>query len=187
MNEKFTTDRQLIDLAKKVKDAGKDDTPYLNIDGDTAIVVGDANKTEVKKNDYIIKFRMPMSMFDEKPENGELVGNGAYWIITKTFEEVTITPRKDLILSDAIMKLYPFFNDLKEDGTVESYSDAELYSIFALAGDAIHLAMYNIVATFLGIDDVLAEYMLPAYVIQCVSDLVENHPEVFNEAGDFFG
>ncbi|MGM0175686.1 hypothetical protein [Enterococcus sp. DIV0800] len=187
MTQNSMSDRQFIDLAKKVKEAGKDETPYLNIEEKTAIVIGDANKTEVKKNDYTIKFRMPMSMFTERPEGGEPVGKGAYWLITKTFEEISITPRKDLILSDAIMKLVPFFHDLKEDGSMEEYSDAELFSIFAMAGDEIHLAMYNIAATFLGVDDVLAEYMLPGYVIGCVAELVENHPEIFNEAGDFFG
>lgn len=88
---------------------------------------------------------------------------------------------------DAIFKILPFFSKLKEDGNIEDLTREELLSTFAYAKEDIHLAMYNLVATFLGIDDHLGSHMLPFSVIGALSQLIDTHPEIFNEADVFFG
>ncbi len=175
----------LLAISKKLKQTNEDDTPFLVMKDQEISVVGDANKTEVKKDDYSIRFRMPKNKFDEKPEGAAEVGT--YYVFSIDFKGITITPRSDLKILDAVMKIIPFFNKLKENGSIEGLEKEELFSVFAQAGEAVHLAIYNLVATFLGIDDELGEYMLPFSVIGAMSQLIDNHPEVFNEADVFFG
>lgn len=185
MSENTINPNHLLDITKKLKEAEKSDVPHLVMEDKLVSVVGDPNLTQVKKADYEIKFRLPMSKFDKQPENSIIVG--PYYVVTETFRDATITPRSDLIIVDSVMKMQPFFKKLHNDGRMEDYSEAELLSIIAAAGEEIVLAMYNLVAVFLGIDDVLGQYMMPFSVLNAMVQLIENHPEVFNEAGDFFG
>ena len=169
----------------QLKKTIEDETPFLIAKEGEIIVVGDANKTEVKKNDYITKFRMPKSEFDTKPEGAQEIGD--FYIFSLIYEGISITPRSDLKIVDAIFKILPFFNKLNEDGSIEELGREELLTMFAHAKEEIHLAMYNLVATFLGIDDHLGAHMLPFSVIGALSQLIDNHPEIFNEADVFFG
>ena len=45
---------QLDDLKLAIKEAEKDDTPYIGIKDDELHILGDPNKTEVKAADYVI-------------------------------------------------------------------------------------------------------------------------------------
>lgn len=183
--ENTITPDQLLGLAKQMQRAEEDTTPFAVVNGKDVSVVGDVNKTEVKKNDYQIKFRFPFSLFETVPKGAQKVGQ--YYVVTTEYKDVSVTPRKDLIILDSIMKVFPFFKKLKENGEVEDYSKEELFSIFAYAGNEVHLALYNLVATFLEIDDELGQYMLPGSVITVMGQIIENHPEMFNEADVFFG
>lgn len=177
--------KDFLAVNNQLKKTNEDSTPFLISKDEDLIVVGDANKTEVKANDYTIKFRMPKTELEAMPSGAKEVGE--YYVFSLSFDGITITPRSDLKIVDAIFKILPFFNKLKEDGSIEDLSREELLSIFAHAKEEIHLAMYNLVATFLGIDDHLGEYMLPFSVVGALSQLIENHPEIFNEADVFFG
>ena len=177
--------KDFLAVNNQLKKTNEDETPFLISKDEELIVVGDANKTEIKKDDYNIKFRMPKSEFDVKPEGAKEIGN--YYVFSLVFDGITITPRSDLKIVDAIFKILPFFNKLKEDGNIEDLSREELLSIFANAKEEVHLAMYNLVATFLGIDDHLGAHMLPFSVVGALSQLIDNHPEIFNEADVFFG
>lgn len=185
MTEERLTPADLLNINKKLKKIDNDDTPFAVVKDEEISVVGDANKTQIKKNDYTLKFRVPISLFTEKPKEAQIVG--ASYVFTVDFPDVTINPRSDLIIVDAIMKITPFFKKLKENGDVEDFTDEELISVFAYAGDEVHLAIYNLVATFLQVNDDIAPYMLPFSVIGALSEIIENHPEVFNEADAFFG
>lgn len=186
---KGLTAEQFAQLAKKITDTKDDETPFLVMDNDNKPnVIGDANKTEIKKNDYTIKFRLPASMVEGSPELlANAVPCGSEYIVTVDYEDRTITPRQDLYIIESIMQLEPFINKLTESGEVKEMNGRELLSTFVHMGDKVHLAMYRIVGTFLNIDDVLGEYMLPATVITAMTQLIDRHPEVFNEADTFFG
>ena len=177
--------KDFLAVNNQLKKTSEDETPFLISKDEELIVVGDANKTEVKTNDYSIKFRMSKSEFDTKPEGAQEIGD--YYVFSLIYEGISITPRSDLKIVDAIFKILPFFNKLNENGSVEDLSREELLSMFANAKEEIHLAMYNLVATFLGIDDHLGAHMLPFSVIGALSQLIDNHPEIFNEADIFFG
>lgn len=177
--------KDFLAISNKLKKTNEDDTPFLVTKDQEMIVVGDANKTAVKAGNYKIKFRMLKDEFTEIPEGATAIGN--YYVFSINFDGIMITPRSDLKIVDAIFKILPFFNKLKENGDIEELSREELLTIFAYAGEEIHLAMYNLVATFLGIDDHFGAHMLPFSVVAALSQLIDNHPEIFNEADVFFG
>lgn len=181
----MVTPEDLVNINEKIKATAEDTTPYLVKKDDTLHVMGDANKTEVKKGDYTIKFRYPRSAFAEIPAGAREVGE--FVVFAVTYPEVTITPRRDIKIIAEIFKLKPFLNTLSEDGKVEERTEEEMFMIVADAGEEMLLAVYNLVATFLGIDDIAGEYMLPGSVITALAQIVETHPEIFNEADVFFG
>ena len=49
----------MLKLSAQIKKAEEDTTPYAVVAGEEIHVVGDANKTEVKKHDYTVRFRFP--------------------------------------------------------------------------------------------------------------------------------
>ncbi|MBL1227991.1 hypothetical protein IW492_01945 [Enterococcus sp. BWB1-3] len=185
MEEKGMKAADFLAISDKLKKTNEDDTPFAIVKDQEVSVIGDANKTEIKQANYSVRFRVPKTFFEEAPEGAKEVGS--FYVFNVDFEGVTITPRSDLKIVDAIMKIIPFFNKLRENGEVEAFDKEELLSIFVNAGDDVHLAIYNLVATFLGIDDQLGEYMLPFSVIENLNKIMDSHPEVFNEADVFFG
>ena len=174
----------IVSINDKLKKTHEDNTPFVVATEEKKVVVGDADQTEVKKNDYVISFRAPVTLFNEKPENAKEV-NGFY-LFNAEFKSVTITPRRNMKLVQYVMELLPFFNKLKENGEIEGRTNNEMLKVFADAGDEVFLALYNLVATFLDIDDKLGEYMLPFSVLSAFNNLAENHPELFNESENFF-
>ena len=61
---KDITYEEFVEMKKKMDEAEEDTTPYAITDGDEISVVGDPNKTEIKKNDYVILFAYP-----QKPQS----------------------------------------------------------------------------------------------------------------------
>ena len=186
MEERGLTPEEFLAIGERLKSMEGDTTPFPVVDGKKISVVGDANRTEVKRNDYEIKFRIPKEMLgNDIPKGAQQVGD--FYAFTVKYKDISVTPRNDLKIVDAIFKLLPFFRKLKDDGSVEEMGKEELFSMFAYANEEIHLAMYNLVATFLGINDRMGEYMLPMSVIHAVVGIMDAHPEIFNEADVFFG
>ena len=171
-------------LGKKAQNTHTDTTPFAVIENKQLVVAGDANNTKVKKHDYTIKFRFPKSELEEKPDDAIEVGD--FYSFAVEYKSVSIAPRDDLKIVDAIYRLQPLIHNLTENGDVQPKSEAELLHIFAQAGDDVHLAIYTIVAEFLGINDWQAQYMKSFSVINAFNDILDNHPEVFNEAETFF-
>lgn len=186
MEERGLTPEEFLAIGERLKSMEKDTTPFPVVDGKKISVVGDANRTEVKRNDYEIKFRIPKEMLGgDMPKGARQVGD--FYVFTVKYKDVSVTPRNDLKIVDAIFKLLPFFKKIKDDGGVEELDEEELFSVFAYAHEEVHLAMYNLVATFLGISDQMGEYMLPVSVIKALYGIMDAHPEIFNEADVFFG
>lgn len=177
-------------VAKAMEKADGDDTPILVNDGETLSIVGDANKTETKRNEYVVSFTTPKSKFKNKPDEKtfetfeEIDG---YYRFSLKFEDVEITPRKNMKVVDSMLKIIPFFKKLGEQGEVEDLTSVEQAQMLLGASEDIHLALYNFVAIFLNIDDELGEYMLPTSVISNVAKIFDNHPEIVNESDIFFG
>lgn len=171
-------------IVEKMNEAKEDETPYI-IQKDDLTVVGDANRTEVKKNDYVIKYRIPREDYPEDIEGAKQIAN--LQIFEETYADISISPRNDIKIVNAVTKVVPFFRELKDDGTITDAKNEVILDKLANAPDEVILAIYNLVATFLGIDDFMGQYMLPFSVIDALSDMMTNHPEIFNEADAFFG
>lgn len=173
----------LNDIAKAIDNAQYDDTPYLINEGDKdkpLMIVGDANKTEVKKNDYKITFMFPDGLLKDIPDNAKVLNDRVY--LQQEFKDQFISPSKNLKMQSSVMKVQEFYFDLKKDGSIEKLSEKELFHRFADLSENFIDAVYNFVAMFLNIPEGLIQYMLVGSVIHAFMDIANNHPEVINES-----
>lgn len=181
---------KFLEIKKAAEKAPDDQTPYAVVTDDKISVLGDANKTEVKKNNYSIWFRIHENMvkkFPFEPVEVLKVDGTDYFKVKVEFKNRTITPRNDIRLMAATTKLIPFFNEFTEDGQVIKMEDSMARDIFLDHYHEFDLAVYNFVATFLGIDDKTGEYMMPISVFEATLSIIENHPELVNASDAFFG
>lgn len=179
----------VVELSKKAQAAKDDDTPFAVVQNGTISVIGDPNKTKVKKNDYIMAFRVPKSLYEERGLTDEAKDVGEFKVFTRKYEGVTITGFTDLHVMSAMLKLQPFFMKAKEDnnGSLEFREPTEMIHLMAAASYDIIKAMYNVAAALLGIDEELGSFMYPAFVMKTMNTLFTAHPEMLNEVENFFG
>lgn len=179
------TQEQFLEMSKNLKKAEEDDTPIIALVNDEVNVVGDANKTELNKHTYSIRFRFPEELSNYKTPDSIEVGK---WFINEiVYEDVFVSPRRDLKVVSAIMGIVPFFKSVSDSGELVNKTDTELLEFARNLPDEIILDMYDIVSAFLNVDESLVEYMSPFSVIEVMGDLIRDYPEVFNEADVFFG
>lgn len=107
--DKFTIN-DWLDINKSLEKAREDDTPHAVLNNGNLAVVGDANKTEVKKVDYQIKFRFEEEELQAYPKNAKKVGK--YIMFTIDFEDIHINPRKDMLLVESALGIYPIITAL---------------------------------------------------------------------------
>lgn len=107
--DKFTIN-DWLDINKSLEKAREDDTPHSVLNNGNLAVVGDANKTEVKKVDYQIKFRFEEGELQAYPKNAKKVGK--YIMFTIDFEDIHINPRKDMLLVESALGIYPIITAL---------------------------------------------------------------------------
>jgi len=178
IREGEATAEAFYEIKKKMDNAVEDDTPYV-IHDKVPKVVGDPHKTTVKKENYTVRFCLPRDKYD-KPENAR--ETKLYYVIDKEYHDIGIEPRNNFRIMGAIIDLIPFYNKLYEDGQMKEFSELEIFSIFAREKKEAHLAVYNIVATFLDIDDETGRYMEPMSVFRVLGEIIEAHPEIINES-----
>lgn len=179
------TQEDFLKIANNLKQAEKDDTPFVVVKNDEIAVVGDANKTHVKRNEYIVSFRFPLSNEIYKTPESKVIGD--FYITNIAYKDVFVSPRRDLTIVGAIMKLIPYFKNLVDDGTIEDKNQEELFEAFVNLEPSILDAMYNVVSAMLDVDESIVDNMMPTSVFKVCAQLIEDYPEVFNEADVFFG
>ena len=150
--------------------ADESDTPFAVVANGEVNVVGDANKTEVNKHDYVINFR--------------IYKNGKYEWVKQEFKDVYITPRNDLKVGRMLTQMLPYFRK-EEDGQSDKFSKDEILAI--IEQDAILDIMYDTVASVLGVPNNLKDFMSTDSVIAAVTQIILDFPEAVNEADTFFG
>lgn len=189
------TAKEFAMVGDKLNNTHTDPTPFPiteeSADGKQVSinVVGDVNKVEQKKANYVIEFLMKKDMLQERlgaiPKTARIAGE--YASLEVEYEDITIVPRNNLIIVEAIMNIQPLVKKLTEGGDVKKMTSMEFITVYNSLGQTINVAMYNIVATFLGIDDSIAAYMQPYSVLNALCLMIDMHPEVFNQADIFFG
>lgn len=172
------TEQEYTTIEEAFKKAEEDTTPFLVASDGEIVVAGDANKTEINKHDFEMKFRVPRNK-----EGGGTV----YEVLTKEFKGVYITPRQDTKIVRMITALIPYFKKIEKSGDVTAFTDEEKQTLFESFDEEIYDIMYDVVASVLGIDKQLRDYMMPVPVLKAVAQIISMYPELINEADTFFG
>lgn len=181
------TQSDLMEIQRKMREAEADNTPFTVIDGGGNMsVVGDANKTEPKTYDYVVRFRIP-AQYKDLVSGGEEIVGGKYVVAEVAYPNVCITPRMDIKIVNCLNDLKPFLVEILEDGESKDRDKEELgkFVMSTLTNDAIMDAMYNLVKTVVGVDDALVPMMMYNSVFENVLNIIRDFPEVINEE-DFF-
>lgn len=151
--------------------------PFPVVNDSELAVVGDANKTELKKYEYQITFEKPVY------EDGKLTGMTTE---TKTYENVYVKPRHNTQIVKWLASMLPYFYKVDEDGNQVEYTKLEMLSIFGKLDGAILDIMYELVAVILGISDEDKDFMVGSSVMETVLKFIEDNPQTANEAMTFF-
>lgn len=175
------TQEEMLKIKAAAKEAEKSERPFPVVKDGEMAVVGDVNNIAVKKHDYTLKFRFPASMGIK----GTKVDD--YVIQEVEYKDVFINGQDDLKILRRLMELIPFFNKIKEDGSLEERTDEELAEIVLQCNDDIVDTTFGIVKTFLHVDDELAPFMLATSVFEIVAKMIIDHSEAWNEGDVFFG
>lgn len=166
-------EKQKIAKFVNAVDAAESSTTPFVITSDELAVVGDANETQRNIHDFKMRFRIPA-------ENG-------FSIKEKKFNGVYITPRQDSKIVKALATIMPYLRRVNAEGDVEKLSVEEVTDVLKSLEDEFFDAAYDVVATVLRIDPALQDYMLPMDVIDALTQIAEQIPEVINETDTFFG
>lgn len=178
---------QLLDAYKKMEEsidnAPESPTPFPVVKNEKLSVIGDANETQVNKHDFTIVFRLPEGVAD-----GEKVPGGVLKEVE--YKDVFVAPRQSGKVISSLCRMLPFFRKIIDtaDGGKEgvSFTRDEVVEMLAEFGDEFVDDMYDLVGKFLKIDDALVDYMLPESAMKATLQILNEYPEIINEAEAFF-
>jgi len=106
----------ILKIEDAIDTARDDDTPYAvygRDDTEVIEVIGDPNKTEVKKSNYNIKFRYTLEELNGNiPEGAEVIAR-RFVVFNHRFDDITLNPAKDLTVVSCMMDIFPFFAELE--------------------------------------------------------------------------
>ena len=177
-DSKSTMTVEQYDGIKKALDNAQESViPFPVINDDELAVVGDANKTELKRFDYAVTFEKPVY------EDGKLAGMNRE---TKTYENVFVKPRQNTQIVKWLASMLPYFYKVDEEGNQVEYTKLEMLSIFGRLDGEILDIMYELVAAILGISNEDKDYMVGSSVMETVLKFIEDNPQTANEAMTFF-
>ena len=184
---------QLGELKGAVEKAREDDTPYIGIKDDELHILGDPNKTEVKAADYVVHFAFPNT--DEwrtrAEANGDEIGkttdDGRYFLATRHYKNVYLTPRRMGAVVSALAQIESFLYKIMDNGEIKEMSYNEMVSLLTVMNGELSDATYEVVATVLRIPYDEMEWMLPANTMENAVKIARNNPSAVNEADLFFG
>lgn len=171
------------DINEALDEAENDDTPYPVLVDGKVNVVGDANKTEIKKHNFTVSFRFPKGVI---PADGA-DASGEDWDLKRVeFKDIYITPRRDLTVMNAVVNVLPYFRKILENGGVEKMTEGELLMMGATMGNQAIDAMYLLVMRVLDIDEDLGEYITAMSAMRNTMEILRAFPHLANEADAFF-
>lgn len=194
--ERLSTQEQYGELLKATEEAKQDDTPYVAIADDEIHVLGDPNKTEVKKHDYEISFAFPntaewKSALEQSGDSIEKETEN-FLRVTRTFKNVWLAPRRASHVAEAFARLQAFLNKVTEtndEGEIEikQMSIEEMMDMMRDLNIETEEALYRAVGAFLGLTEQEREFMLLPSVIYNVVKITLDNPEVINGSDVLFG
>lgn len=189
MDIKNLTVEEFIELKKKMDEAENDTTPYAITQDDEISVVGDPNKTEVKKQDYMIEFGYPNTASWQKrlkAEKAEIFGQSANYIgVRRYYTDIWIPPMIYTAVQTAFAEMYQFFNVIMDDGAVRDLTGDEIVTAIKMLSQEMMESMAHAVASILRIPEQEELFMLPTSTMGAVMRMIEDFPELMNGV-DFF-
>jgi len=171
-----------------VNEAEKDDTPYLAVVDDEMHVLGDQNKTELKKHSYTLGFAFPNTEANKKfiGEGNIIKETENYLYFKRTFKDVFVPPRRHTAVLNTFVKLEAFFKQFGEDGELVPRTEAEVRAMLESINDEVEDAVYETVGKILGVSSEDMGYALISSVIEVFVKMCRDNPEILNEADIFF-
>ena len=168
------TEEKIIQLKEARDKAMEDTTPFpLMKDGNLA-VVGDANKTEIVKHDFVLTFIVP----DE---------NGIYVKKDVLYKDVWIKPRHAVTVQRLMTALQPLFIKQEESGPFTELPPEEMLQIAEMyEGDVID-QVYRLVAAVIGVDERLVDFMDPESVMDAFVQIMPLYADMAKASDSFFG
>jgi len=182
MDTNEITYEQFLEMKRRFDAAEDDTTPFAVVDDDEIKVVGDVNKTEIKRADYVIQFGYPNTPeTKEKLSDEKIIGETENYIgVERTYKDAWISPRRFTDVQATLVQLYKFFNVVTEDGTIRDLNpDEALMALREMNGEMID-AMCAVVASVLNIPPQEADYILLPSAISASLKIAEDFPEVVN-------
>lgn len=176
--------KDYLKIKRNIETAEEDTKPVVGVIGNDVVVNGDVNNIKIEPKDYTLHFIMPTYM----TEGTEAIdqGNG-YSVLDIEYRDIFPTVQDNMKYTSALVQLLPFFKKLKEDGTIENLSDEEaLISIFDNMKDEVVDALYRLVTVVLGVDDALKKWISPFSLIATGAQIIEDFPNIINQADLFF-
>lgn len=183
---------QLDELKGAIKEAEKDDTPYIGIKDDELHVLGNPNKTEVRAADYMVCFAFPNTeeWRARAEQNGDTIGktteDGRYFLCKRLYKNVYLTPRRIGAVVSTLAQIESFLFKITENGEIKELSYEEMQSLLTVMNGELSDATYELVATVLRIPYEEMEWMLPMNTIENAVKIAVNNPSAVNEADLFF-
>lgn len=180
------TKEDFEEIKRRLDEAENDDTPYAIVANEEIGIVGDADKTEMKKGEYTIRFGFPNTEEWRKRINPDEIFKETenYIGVIKTFKDVFVSPRRHSIVLSAFTELYAFFNFIMDDGEVRDLTEEELPMALKVLDENAD-SVYRAVAAIIGIDEDVAEWMLETDATTALLKMIQDFPEIVNET-DFF-
>lgn len=159
--------------------AQETDIPFTVVNDDELAVVGDANKTELRRYEYEITFTRPGYDADGNLKDDPEVE-------TKKYENVFVKPRMTTRIVKLLASMLPYFYKVDEDGNQESYTKLEQIKILGSLDSAIYDLMYELVALILDIPAKDIDYMDGSTVLNTIMKFIDDNPNIAREAQLFF-
>lgn len=184
--KKGVTIDDMLKIQEGLEKAHEDDTPIPIVTKEGLSVVGDPNKTEIKKHDYTVIFRFPTVLADQMNIEEDAIvkkTDDNVWVQVE-YKDVHIQPRYDLEIQAALVRIFPYFYNLKEK-RAEKKTQEELIAMVKEMCREIGDDLYDIVTVVLGVDRDLENYMDWNSVQTNISRILDDFPEIFNEAEGF--
>ena len=184
---------QLDELKGAIKEAEKDDTPYIGIKDDELHVLGDPNETEVKPADYVVLFAFPNT--EEWRARAEMNGDritktsedGRYFLCEREYKNIYLTPRRMANAVSALAQVESFLYKITDGGEVKDMTTAETLEAMNVMGGELADSTYDLVSTVLRIPYDEKDWMISSNVMLNTVKIVVNNPSAMNEADLFFG
>lgn len=178
----------MVELQNGIEEAHKDETPYPVVTKDGVNVVGDPNKTEINAHDYKIRFRFPKDMPQVQGiDPNEIIKEvGDYIIVSFDFKDVRIKPRYDLEITAALSRIFPYLYSIDFDTkSMKKRTEKEMTNLIDGMCQTIGDDLYHVTASILGVDKSIEDYMMWNDVVDFVTHIPKDYPEVVNETEGF--